>query len=344
MVAIRHYEADRLLAKPQAHLGFYLFFGADAGLVNERLRRVLRTSVDDPSDAFQLVRIEGDELSSDPGRLADEVNTIGLFGGRRAAWIRAGSKNLIPAFEGLIDSLPQDMVVLVEAGALKRDSALRKLFERGKHAAAIECAHDDEGQIQAIIKARANEEGMAIDQDTARLASRSLGADRLTTRSELEKLLLYAHGNAAITEDDVRAVIADASALNLDAALHAAFGGRMEQVEGAVQKVFSTGGDPGVLLGMAMRHAVMLHRAKLDIARGMPRDAAIEKSQRRAFIFLPKDEKGQFDIWTIPMLSRAIEILGRAIADCRREARLAEAIAARTFWTLTNACRRNRLG
>jgi DNA polymerase-3 subunit delta len=135
----------------------------------------VKSSIDSLDDAFQLVRMEGDELSGDTGRLADEVNTIGLFGGRRAIWVKAGARNLVPAFEGVMDTTPRDAIVVVEAGALKKDSALRKIFERQKHAAAIECAHDTPEQLRHIIEQKAKDSGLSIDRETAELLSHSLG-------------------------------------------------------------------------------------------------------------------------------------------------------------------------
>lgn len=343
MVAVRHWEADKLLAKVPDHLIFFLFFGADTGLVNERLRRVLRQSIDDPNDAFQLVRLEGDELSSETGRLADECNTIGLFGGRRAIWVKAGSRNIVPAIEAVMDMEIRDTVVLVEAGALKRDSALRKLFEKDRRAAAIECSHDNPEQLRTLIAEEVRKAGLSIDRETTELLSYSLGADRLTTRLELDKLLLYKHDEKEITSEDIEAVVADASALNLDAALNAAFSGRLDLVDENVGQALAAGNDAGMLIGMASRYAVMLHRARLDFERGVPREAALEKASRKAFMFPRKDIlAGQFDRWSTHALARAIEILGIALSDSRKDARLSESIAIRAFWTIANAARRGR--
>ncbi|MDB5643480.1 MAG: polymerase delta subunit [Hyphomicrobiales bacterium] len=341
MVAIRHWEAENFLAKPPGHVAFYLFYGTDTGLVSERARLIVKSSIDSLEDAFQLVRMEGDDLAGESGRLADEVNTIGLFGGRRAIWVKAGARNLVPAFEAVMDTTPKDAVVVVEAGALKKDSGLRKIFERSRHAAAIECAHDTPEQLRQIIETQAKAAGLAIDRETADLLSHSLGADRLTTRAELDKLLLYKHGLDRIEEADIGAIVADASALSLDAAMNAAFSGRLDLVDEAVQQAFIAGTDPGMLLGMAGRHAVMLHRAKLDAARGIPQEAALEKASRRAFNFTRKDVLArQFGLWTADGLARAVEIFGRAIQECRYNARLAETLATRAFWSVASAARR----
>ena len=56
----------------------------------------MRAAVDDPTDPFSLIRIDGDDLSANPFRLVEEANTIPMFGGRRAIWVRAGGRNIVP--------------------------------------------------------------------------------------------------------------------------------------------------------------------------------------------------------------------------------------------------------
>src|ERR1700678_386728 len=93
MVALRGREIDAYLARPDPGRPIILLYGPDAGLVRERAEALLASAVDDPSDPFSLVRLDGDELSAEPSRLVDEALTIPLFGGRRAVRVRAGSRN-----------------------------------------------------------------------------------------------------------------------------------------------------------------------------------------------------------------------------------------------------------
>ena len=84
MVAVRSSDADRFINHPALGVFLYLVFGSDAGLVAERMRTLLVRAVDDPKDAFQLLRLSGDEVASDPLRLLDEANAVPMFGGRKA--------------------------------------------------------------------------------------------------------------------------------------------------------------------------------------------------------------------------------------------------------------------
>ena len=78
MVALKSSETERFLARPDPARPIVLVFGPDAGLVRERVEALIHGAVDDPKDPFQLARIEGDDLSGNPGRLVEEANTIPL--------------------------------------------------------------------------------------------------------------------------------------------------------------------------------------------------------------------------------------------------------------------------
>src|SRR6185312_5679810 len=97
MVALKAAEVELFIARPREDRPIMLLHGPDAGLVRERAQRLINASVDDPNDPFALVRIEGDVLASDPSRLVEEAHTVPLFGGRRAVWIKTGSRSFAAA-------------------------------------------------------------------------------------------------------------------------------------------------------------------------------------------------------------------------------------------------------
>lgn len=341
MVAVKSYEADRFLARPPAHVFLYLVFGPDAGLVSERRQALIRRFVDDPKDPFQLIRLAGDDLAADPLRLADEANTIPLFGGKRAISIEAQGKAFLTALEPVLAAPPRDCAIVIEAGALKKDAALRKLCEREKNAAAIECYPDSAKDIGQLIDAEVAAASLSIAPDAKALLVSLLGQDRSSTRAELAKLVLYAHGGGEIGLDHVAAIVSDASSLVLDHAVNGAFQGDFAALDVGARRVFIEGGDYNQLLGASLRHALMLHRARLDIEGARSHEdrgeaAAIHAGggPRRAGAF-DQHLRG----WTSARLGRAIEILAEAIGRARREPKLAEAIAMRALWTVASAAR-----
>ena len=337
MVAVRSTDADRFINRPPTGLFLYLVFGTDAGLVAERMRTVLVRAVDDPRDAFQLVRLSGDEVASDPLRLADEANSVPMFGGRKAIGIEATGKSLLPAIEALLRNPPRDCIVAVEGGALKRDNPLRKLCEKERAAAAIECHPDGPRDVAQLIDSELAENGLTIAPDAKELLASLLGGNRLTTRSELEKLATYAHGEGRVTVEHVEAIVADASALVLDHAIDGAFNGAFKAVETTTERVFQENGDVNALLGSALRHATALHRARIALDVGGHGEGGFYGTRRAM-------AEQQLKLWDSARLAKAITVLGEASGRARREPRLAQAIAVRALWTVALAARKRDQG
>jgi DNA polymerase-3 subunit delta len=231
MTALKAGQVDAFVARPDRARPVVLVFGPDAGLVRERAEALIHGAVDDPRDPFALARLAGDELAAEPMRLVEEANTIPMFGGRRAVWVKAGSRNFVPAVEALVAAAPPECRVVIEAGDLKRNAPLRVLCERAPNAVALPCYADGDRDIQRLIDDEMREAGLAITPDARAALVPLLGGDRLASRSEVRKLALYARGQERVELDDVIAVVTDASTLALDTLIDAAFAGRTGDVE-----------------------------------------------------------------------------------------------------------------
>ena len=337
MVAIRSAEADRFINHPPVGVFLYLVFGSDAGLVAERIRTILVRAVDDPKDAFQLVRMSGDDVAADPLRLADEANAIPMFGGRKAIGVEATSRSLLPAIEPLLNAPLRDCVVVVEGGALKRDHLLRKLCEREKAAAAIECYPDSPRELAQLVDSELATHGLTIEPEAKELLLSLLGQDRLTTRSEVEKLATYAHGEGRVGVAHVEAIVADASALVLDHAIDGAFRGAFAAIETTTERLFQESADVNFLLASALRHATALHRAKIAADTGSGGDGGFYGPRRTA-------AEQQLKLWDAGRLAKAVTLLGEAVGRARREPRLAQPIAVRALWAVALAARGRETG
>lgn len=340
MVAVKNHEADRFVRGRSTDIWLYLFWGPDAGLVAERAHTIVRAAVANPRDPFQLLRLDGDQIASDPGKLADEANTIGLFGGSRCIHIDAGSKTFAPALESLIADPPQDCVIVISAGDLKADSPLRKLVTRYTKGAAVECYPDTMKQLEMIVDEEMKRAGLSITPGAREFLTSHLGADRLVTRSELEKLVLHASGQQVVTEAHVEAVIADAAALSTDEAIFIAFNGDYRTATEAGHKTFAQL-DPGVFIGFLLRHVLFLHRMRIDLDRGVPLDSIAERLPRNYFGQRKTLVLNQIKTWSATRLIQIAGEIAAASASARRDSRSAERLAMRCLWWIVRGSRRS---
>ncbi|WP_029351773.1 DNA polymerase III subunit delta [Bosea sp. 117] len=340
MVAVRPGDVDAALSRIDPLRPVLLLFGPDSGLVRERARTFLDKAMTGSTDPFGLIRLDGDEIASAPARLIEEAATVALFGGRRVVSLRAGSKNLVPAVEMLLKSPPEEAVVVIEAGDLKRGAPLRNLCEASPHALAIACYADTERDIARLIDTMMAEAGLSIDRDARAELAGLLGGDRLASRGEIAKLILYATGEARVTGEHVRAIVGDASSLALDEISDAALAGASPEMAGAFAKALAEGMRPDVVLGAVARAGQALHLLRLSVESGVSADRAIEGA-RPAIHFRRKPlVERALRAWTARRLTTALLALDDALLGARRNATLGPAIAERALFQLASQARR----
>src|SRR5262249_1964515 len=158
-------EADKLTGAPPKAWAAVLYFGPNAGLVRERADKTAQAIVPDLNDAFRIADLGADGLKKDPARLADEAAAIAMFGGRRVVRVRDAVDGLAETFESFLAEHKGDALIVVEAGDLGKASALRKLFEGAKSAAAVECCDDRPEDAGKLIKETLAAVGWKIEPD-----------------------------------------------------------------------------------------------------------------------------------------------------------------------------------
>lgn len=340
MVAIKAHEADRTLARLDPAWRLVLFYGPDTGLVSERAATLARNSVDDPQDAFQLIRMDGDAVAADPLKLVDEANTIGLFGGRRAIRVSPTSKPLLAAVEPLLSAPSQDAIVVIEAGDLQRSNPLRTACERAKTALVVPCYGDAARDLGSIIDEMVRAAGKSIDRNSRDHLASLLGGDRQTSRREIEKLLLYAGSDPAVTDAHIEAVVGDTAQREQAMLVDAVFSGRLPVLDLAQAKLSSEGLDPGVMLGAVLRQALILLKARqsIDAGRGIKE---VVGTMRLPYPRIATTEAA-LAAWSSAKLTEAVNLLGTAVLTTRQNSETGRASATRALWTLARLARSGR--
>src|ERR1700684_3276322 len=339
MTAVKPAEVDAFVARPDPKRPVVLVFGPDSGLVSERANALIKSAVDDVNDPFALARLDGEDLSAEPSRLVEEAQTIPLFGGKRAVWVKAGSRNIAAAVEPLLALSTLECRVVIEAGDLRRNAPLRSLCEKAKNAAALPCYADNERARTRLIDDEMREAGLKLAPDARAMLIPLLGGDRQASRNEIAKLALYARGRDLVGVDDVAAVVSDASALALDDIVDATFAGRPAELETQLGKARLAGTAAGSILFAVQRQVAQLHkwRTAIEAGAGFSLDAL-----QPPVNFRRKDAiAAALRLWSEARLLVAMNELADAVLQSRRNADLADTIAERALLAIAANVRRN---
>lgn len=339
-------EAERFCDSPKEGVLAVLLYGPDLGLVRERAQRLRESQGVPRDDPFRLASLSGEILRSDPARLADEIGALSFGGGRRVVMLRDATDGLAKLFSGLFKEPPGDALVVVEAGDLG-PRGLRKTFEEAPNAAAIACYRDEGAALKTFIVSHLNQAGFRADGEALEYLVDHLGGDRRLTRQELDKLILYVgpESGAAVSLEQVLAVVGDTAERSLDDLVMAVGAGDLAAVERGIRRAQAEGVNAVTLLRGLQRHLQRLHLARGHVAQGLSAGEAVKKLRPPVFWKQQAAFSAQAEAWPIDRLSWALGRVLEAERQSKTTGSPADLLAARACLEIAaRAPRRRRPG
>lgn len=334
MAEVKAHEFDRLLPRATELYRVFLIYGPDKGLVSERAQALAAKAGVKSDDPFSFTRIDLADLQGDPGRLIDEVNAIGLFGGQKVIHVRGtGSDKIIADAVQVIDSGPIPVnILIIEGGDLKKGSGLRKACESAKIAVAVPCYADDIRSLNALIDQELAQANLRITSDARSTLLEALGGDRVASRNELRKLALYCMGMDQIEQEHVTDVIGDASAISTDEAVDYVLAGDLVGLHRSIQKIIHSKQPIFLVLQSCLRIFQMLDSMRAEMDEKRVQAAQIMQTTGRHIHFKRKPliEKA-LKSWSSAALARETQRLHTAIYQSRQQAILDDSIAFQTL-------------
>ena len=333
MVALKAAQTPRQLANPDAKYRAFLLYGPDTGLVSDRAATLVRTLAGRFDPEAEIIRIDERDLADDPDRLAVEAQTVSMFASQKVVRVKTGPRLNADLLGELIEAGNAALLV-VEAGNLRPAAKLRKTFETAAAAAALPCYSDAARDIGPLIDLTLESFGCSIAPDAKAALLTLVGADPALARSEVKKVALYAGDGAAITLQDIEAIVADSGDLALDALAQSAADKTRGPALRQLDRLTAAGQSPQAALAVLTRHFERLHRVIGDIESGMPAARAVAAirppvgfSQRDALL-------RQARLWSRTGVQQAMIALQSAVAQSRRRPQLDRQITERLLLRL----------
>lgn len=311
-------QADAFVRKPPKNVVAVLIYGPDSGLVRERGRALVKGSLGGNDDPFRFIELEGGKLSEDPARILDESASISLTGESRVVLVRQPDEAALKAFESVLDLERSEALFVIEAGDLGPRSGLRKAFENAKNAAAVPCYADDAESMTTLVRQAVKDAGLHIEAPAVDDLVARLGSDRLVTRGEVEKLILFKGPNGGtITAVDVEESVGDVGAVSTDEVVYATASGNAARLDEALQRAFREGVATVALVRAVGRHFQRLMLAATEYQKGTTPKAAMAKLRPPVFFKQQNEFSAQMQRWTPHAVGRALEIVTEAELDCK---------------------------
>ena len=334
MPAIKTHQAEQFLKTIDSRYQAILVYGSDAGLVSERARTAARRLAAATQPPGEILRIEDADLEAQPDRLLTEIQTLPMFGGPKIVLTRASRRVTAQVLKPLVEEGTLAAILLVEAGNLRQDDALRKLFEKSSTAAAIACYGDEGRDLDSLVRDTLRQAGMTITREAQQALVNRLGADRAQTRGELEKLVLYTQGKQQIDVDDVDAIVGDAAELAIDKVVHATASGDVKRALTEFDRVIASGEGPQSVIAAIQWHFQRLHRLRASVEAGRSMDDVIRQLRPPVHFKSRPQLETQCRLWIADALLGALSDIRQAAKAARLNTPLESALAERLILDL----------
>lgn len=341
-------RAEAFVRRPDPAARAILVYGPDDGLVRERAGLLVAGAVGDPDDPFLVAELSGEAVAAEPARLADEAAAIPLTGGRRVVRVRDASPSTPGAADKVAKAVasfleappPGDSLVVLLAGNLGPRAPLRRLAEQAANAAALPCYTDDAGSLDRLIDAVLGADGVTVAPEARSFLAANLGSDRAVSRSELEKLALYAGPGGRVELADAEACVGDSALRSLDSIVLAAADGDRAGLDRELAASLQEGTNPVAVLRAMARHLIRLHRTWGRLHSGARGDQALQGLQPPVFFMHKARFLDQAERWQPQMAARALTLLLEAERRCKSTGYPAEAVCGRALLQVATLARR----
>jgi DNA polymerase-3 subunit delta len=334
MVAVKSHQANAFLKDLKRPISAVLFYGTDAGLVTERAATLAKRLAERDDPPGEIIRVDDASLEDDPDRIFVELKTAPMFGGAKIVRALTGRRVTAAALRPLVEGGELEGHLIVEAGSLRPDDALRTLFEKSTHAAAVACFPDEARDLQGVVGEVLSAARIEIAPEARTLLIARLGADRAMSRAEIEKLALYAHGKGRIEESDIEAAVGDAAEQALDRVVLAAGAGQVAAALAECDRSIAAGEDAQAIVAALQRHFLRLHRMRTALDAGRSMDEVM-RGLRPPPHFKQRDAlEAQCRAWSAGKLSTALVRIAATAKAARLSPALEQTLAERLLLDL----------
>lgn len=262
---------------------FTFICGPDDFLVDRRGKERFAELAREVTDEFSREVLSGfannvGEVEAAINRFRDSVQTISMFGGKRAVWLkdvnfladsvtgRADSTlKLVEDLQELLSRLnPDETAVLITASPVDRRRAFPKWCEKNADFTLI--GGEDGDALEGVVLAEAKALGVGIAADATRLLLAKVGGNTRLLVEEVRKLATYVDEGAAIEEAHVAEITPNVAEGDFFETAEAFFSGDLKWTLAALQRHFFAGGDARpVISALQNRNRILIQvRALMD--------------------------------------------------------------------------------
>jgi len=317
---IQNFKIDQYCKNLSPIAPAILLYGQDYGLISERSSLIIDSflnNVGKKQNSLNIIDLSNSNLLLHPESLEMEVSSISLLSKKKIVRIKDASDALLKIIDDYFIYSHPDCLIILISDALSPRSKIRKFFESHNDAVVLPCYNDDKKDILNLINSSLNKENIFIEEQGIQLFANYLGIDRLTTKAEIEKAILYAGKEKKLNANDIGSFISDQASLGIDELYDYSLNGDLEEAYRVLTRIQKEGVPSIQIIRSFIRQMQSLYSIIHALSFGNNINSVLN-SFKPPIYFKRKDNiKGHAQKWSLGKLNKALLLLESAEISCK---------------------------
>lgn len=308
-----------------------LIYGSDVSAVSAVSRELLTGFRKAGVGDVGILRVHGPDVAKDGSQLIANYLAMSLLGERQAIVVDDCGDTLAKTVSAVLAGPQSGNFIVLLADSLPKHSKLRQLFELSDIATSTAVYEESGASLKTRLRSLLAAGGFVWGENAEELFLARVGTDRATVQREMEKLLLYCHGQTKIGVRDVEASCGDTASFDPDDLIDKALGGDFLATDRVLTSLEQS--QQSAILQHFLFHLQRLQAIRLDMSGGANLESAVGRARPPIFFKRKPAILSQLRQFDMSALEELVLVVEAAVADGRSRAGLAHAIVSRTlFW------------
>ena len=192
---IKFYDLKKKFNK---NINFYLFYGQNAGLIDETINNTII-----PNSSKNVNYYEENEVINNGDVFKEEILNRSLFEDSKLIIISRVTDKILPIIEEIIEKNINDVKILLRTVVLDKKSKLRNFFEKNSKTIIVPFYEDNNQTLSILAQNFFKEKKINISSENINLIVNRSKGDRLNLKNELEKIFNFARDKKSISTEEI---------------------------------------------------------------------------------------------------------------------------------------------
>ena len=318
---VHNSQINDFINKVNSNYGAILVYGTDYGLICEKVNDLVKSyfkNINSDDVSHNVVEIDSQELNKEPRLLAEESQSISLLSSKKIIKINNITDSIKKVISSYLEKPGEDCLVLLQGNSFSPSSAIRKFFEDHDTAKIIACYSDDSQNIEIMITNMLKKENISIDIDAKKALIERLGLDRLVTKTEIEKAILFAGEGGNLNYKDTISFVGDQTLINLEKLSDTTFLGDLKSTFSILLRLEKDNTSSVEIIRVLLRQLHNLLRIKISTMSGLNIETVINSFKPPIYFKRKPNIYKHNKSWSPKKINRALSMLYKTEMECKK--------------------------